>query len=179
MNRVALAEQIAPIMKDDALVPVNNGQVELREPNVMTVVLAGLPVGSTVINMRKIGRLSGIRDGRWNRSCDYLLVCRTAVGDEAVFVELKRTLSGRQKGMEQLRWSLPYLEYLRTLCRIEYGASRARMQARYVMIGERPSSRLAKQRVSGGHALPKVRHEGITIQRLVGSRLRFSWLKGD
>lgn len=145
----------------------------------MTVVLAGLPDGSTVINMRKIGRLSGFRDGPWKQSCDYLLVCRTAGGDEAVFIELKRTLSGKQKGMEQLRWSLPYLEHLRSVCRIEYGASRARMPARYVMIGDRPSLRLAKQRVSGGHALPNASHEGITIQRLVGSRLRFSWLKGD
>ena len=179
MERVTLADQIAPIIKDGALVPIKDGRVELREPKVMTVVVAGLPDCARVINMRKIGRLSGIRDGYWKQSCDYLLVCRTGGGDEAVFVELKRTLSDKWKGMEQLRWSLPYLDHLRSVCRIEYGASPRRVPARYVMIGEKPSPRLAKQRVSGGHALPDVSHEGNAIRRLVGSRLRFSWLRGD
>ena len=139
MDRVTLADQIAPIMKDVALMPIKEGHVELREPKVMKVVVAGVPEGARVINLRKIGRLSGIRDGPWKKSCDHL----------------------------------------RSVCRIEYGASPRRVPARYVMIGEKPSPRLAKQRVSGGHAIPNVSHEGITIQRFVGSRLRFSWLKGD
>lgn len=179
MDRVTLAAQIAPIMKDDLLVPIKDGQVELREPNVMTVLVAGLPDGATVIDMRKTGPLSGIRDGPWKQSCDYLLVCRTGGGDEVVFVELKRTLSDEQKAKEQLRWSLPYLDHLRSVCRIEYGASPRRVPARYVMIGKKTTPYLAKQRVSGDPALPNVSHHGITIHRLVGSRLRFSWLKGD
>lgn len=178
-DRGALADQIAPIMKDHALVPVEDGRVELREPNVMTVVVAGLPDGSTVINMRKIGRLSGIRDGPWKQSCDYLLLCRTGGVDEVVFVELKRTLSDEERAKEQLRWSLPYFDHLRSVCRIEHGASPRRVPARYVMIGKRTTPYLAKQRVSGGHALPNVAHGGITVRRLVGARLRFSWLKGD
>ncbi len=180
MDRVTLAEQIAPIMRDDVLVPVKDGRVELREPEVMTVEVAGLPDGTTVIDMRKIGLLSGIRrDGPWRQSCDYLLVCRTAGGDEAVFIELKRTLSDKRKGMEQLRWSLPYLDHLRSVCRIEYGASPRRVPARYVMIGKKTVPHLAKQRVSGDPALPSVSHEGITIRRLAGSRLSFCSLKGD
>lgn len=179
MDRDALADQIASIMKDGALVPIEDGRVELREPKVMTVVVAGLPDGAKVINMRKIGRLSGIRDGPWKQSCDYVLVCRTGGGDEAVFVELKRTLSDEEKAKEQLRWSLPYFDHLRSVCRIEYGASPRRIPARYVMIGKRTTPYLAKQRVSGDPALPDVSHQGIKIHRLVGSRLRFSWLKGD
>ena len=179
MDRFALADQIAPIMKDDALVPIKDGQVELREREVMTVVVAGLPDGATVINMDKIGQLKGIQDGHRKQSCDYLLVCRTGGADEAVFVELKRTLSDERKGMEQLRWSLPYLDLLRSVCRIEYGTSPRRVPARYVMIGKKTTPHLAKQRVSGDPALPNVSHQGIKIHRLVGSRLRFSWLKGD
>ena len=178
-NRVAFADQIAPIMKDDALVPIKDGQVELREANVMTVVVTGLPDGATVIDMDEMGELKGIGDGPWKRSCDYLLVCRTGGGDEAVFVELKRTLSDEQKAKEQLRWSLPYLNHLRSVCRIEYGASPRRVPVHYVMIGEKTTRHLAKQRVSGDPTLPNVSHHGITIHRLVGSRLRFSWLKGD
>jgi hypothetical protein len=172
----ALSDQIAPIMKSTALLPVMDGRVELRA-EVMTVVLAGLPDGVTVIDMREMGSLRGIEDGHRKQLCDYLLVCRTGEGDEAVFVELKRTLSDERKGMEQLRWSLPYLDHLRSVCRIEYGASPRRVLARYVMIGERSSPRLAKQRVSGGHLLPNASHQGITIHRRVGPTLRFSWLR--
>lgn len=179
MERATLADQIGPIMKDTALVPVRDGNVELHEPNVMKVVLAGLPDGATVIDMREMGSLRGIEDGHRKQVCDYLLVCRTGEGDEAVFVELKRTLSDERKGMEQLRWSLPYLDHLRSVCRIENGASPRRVPARYVMIGEKPSPRLAKQRVSGGHSLPSVPYHGITIHRRVGPTLRFSWLTGD
>lgn len=180
MERTTLADQIEPIMKDTALVPVRDGYVELHEPNVMKVVVAGVPEGARVINMRKIGSLSGIRDGMWKRICDYLVIWRTGDRDEAVFVELKKTLSD-PRGREQLRRSLPYLDYLRSLCRIEYGpgVSPAWLPTRYVLIGKRTSGHLAKQRVSRGHSLPNASHEGITIRQLVGSRLQFAWLEGD
>ena len=180
MERTTLADQIGPIMKDTALVPVEDGNVELYERNVMKVVVEGVPEGARVINMRKIGSLNGIRDGVWKRICDYLVIWRTGDRDEAVFVELKKTLSDR-RGREQLRRSLPYLDYLRSLCRIEYGSgvSPARLPARYVLIGKRTSGHLPKQKVSRGHFLPDASHDGITIRQLVGSRLRFAWLKGD
>ena len=178
MERTTLADQIGPIMKDTALVPVRGGRVELRAEK-MTVSVAGLPEGSTVIDMGEMGELRGIKDGHRKQKCDYLLVCRIGDGDEAVFVELKLKLSNEKKAKEQLRWSLPYLYHLRSVCRVEYGASPRRVPARYVMIGERLGPRLSKQRVSGGHSLPNASHEGITIRRLVGSRLRFSWLNGD
>ncbi|MDE2677550.1 MAG: hypothetical protein OXI76_06560 [Gemmatimonadota bacterium] len=179
MDGGTLAAQIAPIMKNGLLVPIKDGWVELHEPKVMTVVVAELPDGATVIDMRKFGSLSGIRNGPWKQSCDYLLVCRTGGIDEVVFVELKRTLSDEEKAKEQLRWSLPYLDHLRSVCRIEYGASPRRVPARYVIIGKRTTPYLAKQRVSGDPVLPNVSYQGITIHRLVGSRLRFPWLKGD
>lgn len=178
MERATLADQVEPLMKDTALVRVENGRVELRAEE-MTVSVTGLPDVATVINMDRIGALSGIRDGHRKRKCDYLLVCRTGGGNEAVFVELKLKLSDELKAKEQLRWSLPYLDHLRSACRVEYGASPRRVRARYVMIGEKTSEYLAKQRVAGGHSLPSVSHEGITIRRFVGSRLRFSWLRGD
>lgn len=178
MDPTTLADQIGPIMKDTALIPVRDGRVALRAEK-MTVSVVGLPDAATVIDMGEMGELRGIQDGHRKQKCDYLLVCRTGGADEAVFVELKLKLSDGKKAKEQLRWSLPYLDHLRSVCRVEHGASPRRVPARYVMIGERPSPRLSKQRVSGGHALPNVSHEGIAIRRLVGSRLRFSWLRGD
>jgi len=172
-------EQVWRILDDKARVPVSNGEVRLREPRVMDVVLAEVPTGVRVINMRRIGSLSGIRDGAWKRICDYLLIRRTERGDEAVFVELKKDLAD-PRGREQLRRSPPYLDYIRSLCRIEYGAvsSPKRVQQRYVLIGKRTSPGLAKQGVAAGHVLPSEVHGEIAIQRYVGSRIRFAWLDG-
>ena len=166
-------------MEPKALVPIRDGDVVLREPNVMDVVLAEVPVGVTVINMRRIGSLSGIREGAWKRICDYLVIRSAEGGDEAVFVELKKNLAD-PRGKEQLRRSLPYLDYIRSLCRIEYGAmsSPKRVSARYVLIGRRTSPGLAKQGVTAGPVFSNEPHRGITVQRYVGSRIRFAWLAG-
>ena len=177
-----LAAQVEGILKEKALVPIQNGSVALHEPNVMKIELADIPDGVTIINMRKIGRLSGLRDGEWQKVCDYLVICPTGDADEAIFVELKKTLSEGKRGREQLRRSLPHLDYLRSVCRIEYGSATraARVPARYVLIGQRVSPSLAKQRVSGGHLVPGEAYHGIEVRRLVGTRFSFSWLaKGE
>ena len=172
-------KQVCRIMDDKARVPVSNGEVRLRERNVMDVVLAEIPAGVMVINMRRIGSLSGIREGAWKKACDYLLIRRSEGGNEAVFVELKKNLAD-PRGKEQLLRSLPYLDYIRSLCRIEYGAisSPKRVLVRYVLIGKRTSPGLAKQGVTAGPVFSSEPYEGITIQRFVGSRLRFAWLDG-
>lgn len=175
----SFANQVAPVVEPKALVPIRNGEVRLRERNVMDVVLAEIPAGVMVINMRRIGSLSGIREGAWKKACDYLLIRRTEGGNEAVFLELKKNLAD-PRGKEQLRRSLPYLDYIRSLCRIEYGASSSakRVPARYVLIGKRTSPGLAKQGVTAGPVFSSEPYEGITIQRFVGSRIRFAWLDG-
>ena len=44
--------------------------------------------------------------------------------DQAVFVELKKTLDEDQsRAMEQLRRSLPLLDYLLSVCRIHFGGT--------------------------------------------------------
>lgn len=144
----------------------------------MKVVIAPVPQGVIVVNMQRIGSLSGIKDGPWKKICDYLLFCPVDDGEEAIFVELKRNLSDGSEGKEQLRRSLPYLDYLRSLCRIEYGRSVSpkRMSTRYAVIAEKTSPRLAKQSVSGGHFASVETYRDIAILRLVGKRLRFEWL---
>ena len=165
-------------MKEKALVPISNGSVQLREPRVMEVKLANVPPGVTVVNLQRIGDLSGVLDGRWKSKCDFLLICPTDGVDEAIFVELKKNLSDEDKGKEQLRRSLPYLEYLRSVCRIEHGSA-TRVSARYVLIGEKLSPLIAKQRVSGGHFVSHGQYLDIKVRMLVGNRLRFGWLWGD
>lgn len=150
----------------------------LREPKVMGVTLSEVPQDVTVINLRKIGRFSGIRDGRWLKSCDYLLVHRASGKDKAVFVELKRTIADTSRGMEQLRRSLPYLDYLRSVCRLEYEPSSpsGRVRILYVLIATRVNPMLDKRRVYQGHTLPRGRCHDIDVRRFVGKKLRFDWL---
>ncbi len=49
-----------------------------------------------------------------------------------------------------------------------------------ICTGQRVSPSLAKQRVSGGHLVPREAYHGIEVRRLVGTRFSFSWLaKGE
>ncbi len=88
------------ILADKALVsPSSKGMMILREKNVMKVEVFGVPADITVINMNRIGSLSGLEKGKWKRHCDYLIVIEDDGVDHAVFIELKRTL-GEEKSMQ-------------------------------------------------------------------------------
>ena len=171
-----LAAQIEGILEDKVRVRIRDGSAALREPNVMKVDVVGIPDGVTIVNLQRIGRLSGIRDGRWLRICDFLVICPAEGGSyRAFFVELKKTVS-ETNGLDQLRRSLPHLDYIRSLCRIEHGPA-GRVEVRYALIGLRVGPSLAKQRVSTGHRLPSEAFRGITVHRmLAGTRLPFAWL---
>ena len=90
----------------------------------MKVEVAEVPPQFTALDMRKIGSLPGLKSGNWKKACDYLLVFNQGSRDYAIFVELKKTLyEDKAEGMEQLRRSLPYLKYLHTVCRLQFGSN--------------------------------------------------------
>ena len=82
--------------------------------------------------------------------------------------------------MEQLRRSPPYLEYLRTICSIEFDkkvkAPRS-LAIRYLLVGQRTTRLIEKHRVSDPQALPDEAHDGITVGRVVGNRIHFDRLR--
>ena len=175
-----LATQIKGILEDKALVWPTNGSMTLRETNVMDVEVAEVPSSVTVIDMRKMGSLSGVRDGECRQTCDYLLVWEVEGRDVAIFVELKKTLDLNRKksGMEQLRRSLPLLDYLCSVCRIHHGLkSYKSVAARYFLIGEKGGEKLDKQPVRPGRALTTETYKGITVHTFVGSMVRFDLLR--
>lgn len=115
-----LAQHLREILSSRVLVSVASGSnsTVLREKKIsMKIFVTNVPVDSTVIRLEKIGSMSGIRDGIWKRSCDYLIVDSTEKRDTAIFVELKktRTNDNYSKGQEQLRRSLPILEFDRDM----------------------------------------------------------------
>ena len=184
MSRDSLAMQVREVLERKAKVPVKGGVALLREKErrrtVMQVELVAVPDGATVINVEKLGELSGVR-GEFRSRCDYLvLFCKTGA-DAAVSVELKKTLQEGSKGLEQLRRSPAYLDYLRTICSIHFDGdaepSRS-MAIRYLLAGERVTELLAMRRVSDPQALRDEEYHGITVGRVVGNRLHFDRLRG-
>lgn len=58
----------------------------------MTVSIVEVPTNAVVIEMHSIRSPSGIKNGIWQRSCDYMIVFRSGEQDGVLFVELKQTL---------------------------------------------------------------------------------------
>ena len=170
-----LAESVLESEKDDSII--------LRERHRdsrmrVTVSISSVPV--TAIRLSKSSHLSVLKDGPWKRVCDYLLIYAVNGTNYAVFVELKKTLSDDNRPKEQLRRSLPFLEYVRSVCDIEYGNEtvHSNVRIRYFRIGERVSHRLDKQFVKVGpdRILKRENYENITINTLIGPRVSLATL---
>ena len=99
----------------------------------------------------------------------------------AAFIELKKTLDEDDKPREQLRRSLPFLEYLRWLCCIHYGdAAPADIEVRYAVIGERGQLRLDKRAVKAkpGQPVWTQLHHGIMVSAFLGPTVPLAALVG-
>ena len=80
--------------------------------------------------------------------------------------------------MEQLRKSLPLLDYLCSVCSIHYSLkSYKSVDARYLLIGENDDMRLNKQPVRPGRPLSTESYKNITVNLFVGPRVRFDSLR--
>ena len=179
-----LATHLKNILTDKTLVsPRSDGRTFLREKDVMELEVADIPSDITIINMQRIGSLSGVKHGKWKQVCDFLLLYEEEGKGYAIFVELKKTLNekSKEKGKEQLRRSLPFLKYFRSVCEIHYGSDsdKPRLIVRYAVVGARNSGRLDKQHVKAGHPLPSENHKGITVGMFVKERIRFRSLIRD
>ena len=115
--------------------------------------------------------------------CDYLLIGQSKGGYYAIFVELKTTLGEKTaaKGKEQLRRSLPILDYLLSVRAVEYGNEKSNLTIRYILIAEQSIDTFNKQRVQGEEA-KKVKEEtykSTQITTFVGTSVRFATLVRD
>ena len=180
---MAMSVHLKEILDAKALTPQpTNEGIRLREKGVMEVQVVNPPSNLTAVAMKKLGRLSGMKDGEWTQVCDYLLVYPQKGKDHAIFVELKKTLhEDKGKAMEQLRRSLPFLEYLRSVCEIHFGSESVsrRIPVQYLLIGERMRPTLdKKQSVNPDPArrLEKQDYENIAVTTFVGSIVRFDLL---
>lgn len=110
--------------------------------------------------------LSCLESG-FNKICDYLIIFQFKANYYAVFIEMKETMTG-QKGYEQLRRSLPILDYLISACKIEYKINPI-ISVKYVLIAEKSNIKLTKGpvRTTSPKSIDQ-RYKGIMIRKFIG-----------
>ena len=176
-----LNDRLEQIVLADRLEPIILNRVKLVERRAkMSVVVVGIETRATAIHIDGLA-LSGLEDGGWNQKCDYLLVLRYDATYCGVFVELKKTLTDEEKPLEQLRHSLPFLEYLCSLCCIHFeDGAPPDVEARYAVVGERGQLRLDKQAVKArpGQPVWTKSHRGISVSALLGPTVPLAALVG-
>ena len=159
--------------------------IELREKKRdvnMRVKVYGLPDVFIAIRTERLGHASKVSDGSWKQICDYLLVAESGDRTHAVFVELKKTQTEEEKPREQLRRSLPLLEYLRSVWEVESETPLGEhgIAVHYSILFERASPRLAKQRVRAAPTRPESEedYKGLTVRTFVGTSVPLASLTG-
>lgn len=144
----------------------------------MTVELTGLAADTMAIRLDRTG-MSGLRDGPWTRCCDYLVIYQAGEAVRALFVELKKSLSDSDP-FEQLRRSLPRLEYLRSLCEIESRSRFSEPEVRYAVIALKRHPRFDKQRTRQGRPAETWSHGDIQGTLAIGAtNVQFRHLWGQ
>ncbi len=115
----------------------------------------------------------------WNRICDYLLLYQEEDKHHAMFIELKTSLSKKEKSKRQLKRSLPILDYLRSVCKIEGGVEEEILSVKYVLIAEKVSDSLDKQRIKVNPFEPiEEIYEGIPIRIFTRTEVALNTLMG-
>ena len=105
---MGLVDYLREILRSKALVSrADDGTLILQEQDVMKIRVIKTPPTVVAINMQRIGKFSGVKDGEWTKRCDYLLVREDESSCFAIFIDLKKTIRGDGEPEEQLRWSLP------------------------------------------------------------------------
>lgn len=157
--------------------------IELKDnQSKMKIAIMGVPDSLLAIKME--GQWSQLLEekGDWNRICDYLLIYQEEDKHHAMFIELKKSLAGKESSKKQLERSLPVLDYLRSVCKIEGGVKEKILPVKYILIAERGSDRLDKQpvRVNPSKMIEERGDEddGIPVRILIGTEFALNALTG-
>ena len=151
-----------------------SGNVLLREKGVMSVVLSDIHQNAAVVRLDKLGALGGLKDGKLKSVCDYAVVSDVGGTVRVLLIELKKTLTEEIKGLEQLRRSLPLVQYLRSVCEIECDIETENTETRYVLVAAKGNRRLDKQRVRASGLVERKIYGNIEIGlHIVGSHIGY------
>lgn len=127
---------------------------------------------------RRIGLLRNVR-GKWNLICDYMLFGMVDSTWYAVLVEMKKTATHSSRPREQLRWSLPVLDYIRQTCELEFECAIVRPKVSYAILSEQLHQHFDKRIIRGTYSpFEPESWKGISIRSFVGHRIQFRDLIG-
>lgn len=177
---MSIVSELPAIVNESALTHPTGGSIRLDdEQSGMQVEVNELEPAVPVVAIRLggrggVGHVSNLRtDAGLESICDYLLVVERDGKTHAVLVELKKTWN--RKAKEQLRRSLPLLEYLRSACEVERGTRyETGMTTGYLIICER--RRLDKQ---SPKPRPVEDYRNIKIRTRVGTTISLDLLTGE
>lgn len=181
-------DRLKCIITEDAILSASDGEestLVLCEENVMEVHVTDAHQADLVaIRMKpsssRLNLLKPEQKGKWNLVCDYILFgCVDGVG-HVVLIEMKKTLKPDQHWKEQLRWSLPVVDYLRQVCELEFKESITSPRISYALLYDQVSPRLDKglMRPATG-SLEREKWKSIIIKKHKGHKLRFCHLVED
>lgn len=187
----SFADCLREVLEDDALPPLENCDLVLEEKDrkqqiIQEVRLTNAPPDLLAVDVRKLGKISnlkGFKSNGWKQSCDYLLVFQDNGNERALLIDLKKTLGKRnkRKGMIQLRWSRPLLDYLRSIYEVRNEARPGGLQlsASCAIISEKIHDSLSKQYVNlkSGEPTPEP-YKNIDVSIVVGPVVSWEKMRG-
>lgn len=139
------------LIEDVVETPSKDKTITLQEKDAnvdMEIKIVTQSASVIAIRMSAKNHLPIMQDGPWKQVCDYLLVVESADEIHAVFIELKKKLAQKGRASEQLRRSLPLLEYLLSVCKIEDNSiDITRLNTNYFIFGQKKGERLDKDSV--------------------------------
>lgn len=176
----SLGACLKKILEERCILPLNgtDDTIKLRDRASgmqVELMLNGSSASITTIRMNTMSHLSRLRQGRWNKICDFLVIAQYRTKSYAIFVELKRTFRDDDVPKEQLRRTAPLWEYLRAVCRVEEQDPLPKTEEIYIAVFENVSDRFNKQPVKVRQYTGE-RYKGINIKTFNSSPISFSQL---
>ena len=177
MSRV---EALRRILKTDALEMVQEQSVVLKERNTsggeapQKVMVVASSTEVVAVRMDKFSHSSMLQGSRW-KVCDYVLFVEQAGREDVVVIELKKNRANDSSSREQLRQSIPIVEYLAAAAGIEASpeddpAKAEPMNVHYVILYGRDGPLLDKQATHAAsiESTGCEQYRGLTVRWRIG-----------
>ena len=184
---MASVEALRRILKAEALEEFADGKVVLTDRQAphgierQSVTLLAGDTDLVAVRMDKFSHPSML-EGGW-RKCDYAVFLEQQGQTEAVLIELKRSKANDSLSREQLRQSVPLVDYLATAAGVESSkdsdpADRVKLNVHYVVLYQRDGLLLDKQATHAAavQAAGRLEYRGLTIRWRIGGSARLEEL---
>ena len=180
----SLPSDLKNLLSDSVLVsPDKCGRIDLVEmdPSAkMTVEITDSPSDIVTVGLHKFSHFSTLIGENTRRKADYILVFQEGCNTHAVIIELKLNLENADRYRQQVRRSLPFFQYFRSACEINYEHKYddSSLAMHYIVIAEKETAKFDKQpvKIDKSRWPEKECYKDIVIHKFVGVSIPFSQL---